>query len=912
MKHAWLFLILLGPRHSGQDASTVVDALDAKLGDFKDATCSITTTELRLYLNVRPNAPARLVIRRDGDAELRCALYDGTIFEVHVDFAMRVTKDGFSYEIQPAWQEMLTPKRAMCIRARTSFADLQGADPLLLPTFYPIRLFMDDSLLFYSLAPKRYFGLEKDLVLLPPRADGTTVLGSKTTVKEPIKALGIPFVVAAPIEKRWYVKDGRIDRMWMRIDLGKSGYAAMMVSTVAARDAGGRPTKILMSLSTLYQGRPQLFDPVERIVAYDAVNTGVVVSAPSADDVAYADAALKPSSAYGKKKDATSLASLAAHRLWIRSMIKSIFMVDLGPVEEEKAIEALEALRELRPKDEFIPLNLLPLHHGSEKGKALIKDVDLPATSWKAVKAAAAGEGFSEQRLTAVLSAGGVDLKTATVDQWKGVLAMFDADEVSAWATKTSSTPAGLHIALYAKMGFESGVAHLLRAIELEPRNDGWAVSVAGSLLVTKTPSEAAIKTAAALGDASLDALVLLRDGKKEEARTKAKEAEKLAAASLAHARNLTSVYAGLDDYESAMRSAKRLAALAVERGTWELGSDGPMRLVAEMAVARKDAYAVAELVAPFLQRYPWVANSYLDNVPYQAVAEAWAADHASEGAKVALVAKVAASATFTAINGVAVLRAALAKSETREVTLALAEMTADPAAAMELYQKSLAAGAPASAIIRAIYCAGKAEKTDVAAGFLKLLPALTTAAELENASQAALAAGDFDAALRFARAMEDHARRPFILYGLIAEARKDPEDAIRWYTRDMKEAADPFEPYTGAVEFDIFGRFSARTNKLLASDLRKKLMAALGEEYFLKKLLEAKHEPLAVDEEKKARDAFAALSSDDLGARDEAEETLLKAGRRVTPIIKAGLDSTDSDLKERVRRILAKLAEPQ
>ena len=180
---------------------------------------------------------------------------------------------------------------------------------------------------------------------------------------------------------------------------------------------------------------------------------------------------------------------------------------------------------------------------------------------------------------------------------------------------------------------------------------------------------------------------------------------------------------------------------------------------------------------------------------------------------------------------------------------------------------------------------------------------------EVGDAAQAAMQAGDYDQAMNFARALEDHARHPFVLYGKICEARKAFEEAVRWYNRDAKETGDALEQYVG-LPYDA-GIWGTGRGKVTASDAKKKLLAALGEDYFFKKLLDAKAPALSADDETKAKQAFTALTAEDLSERDSAEESLLKLGRGAVPILKAGLDSTDSDVKERVTRILRRLAEP-
>lgn len=94
--------------------------------------------------------------------------------------------------------------------------------------------------------------------------------------------------------------------------------------------------------------------------------------------------------------------------------------------------------------------------------------------------------------------------------------------------------------------------------------------------------------------------------------------------------------------------------------------------------------------------------------------------------------------------------------------------------------------------------------------------------------------------------------------------------------------------------------------------DARKKLLQKLGPDYLISRFLQQRFEPLSADQDKAVKAAVEKLASDESRERDAGFDALKKIGPRATPLLRSLLESSEPEVKGRVRQLFAEWAEPR
>jgi hypothetical protein len=914
------------------DVSTIVGKVDEALGPFRDANLTVTGTSRSSWFPLIVQGGVKLKIRRTGEAVLSATFDDRELAGGRVSYRAVMGADQAVFEVRP-WLDDVAQGRAapLHLRARMAMtpAAFADADLLVLPTAYPVRLFIDEPLLYYAMAPKRYFALVPELKIVAREPE--LVLHSRVLMKEPIKALGVPMLQAAHVDRRFVIdpKTHRLERVMVRVDLGRGMYGTMMSSRVTERDARGLPTKIEVREAAVQQGNVYDREAYTRLVAYDAVDKGFDLPGFDAS-LAYADAVLKSSSVYAKAverapEDANAHASLAASRLWPKRVVAGMLDSTLKAASDEKALDPLEAVARLCPKDTAAALNVLALQSDAAKRAQIFEG----ATGELAV--ARAADAFLREdaagALAALPSGDLPEFAAATARRIRAAalvragragdavpliepesLALLSIKDVAALEAELLRTPA------------EGASLALARHLRVEPER---AAKVLAKLLSgaseeckRKAGVLAVELTATSLADALAGtAYGLMLAGKPAEALAAlSKQPRRAEDAPLASAVAVALSKGG--DADTTLRAVELFLELDPSGGEMKTDADTPFSALAAVFESRRKPHEVAKLIAGSkTSTRQWHAFFGFQRAgQQQAFAKAaatWAQENPKATEDVLDLAWTASALAFgNASAGAPVLAAAAgAGADDPRLLLELAFLTPDLPQSRDLYAKVLSkapAESRAAHVLRAVESALRTGHADRAKEFAPLAPASVDDAPTALKLARALAdAGDADRAMSVARGLEHLGRRPFVLFGQIAESKQDYEAAVRWYNRDVREGAD-------ALELEESEEGSFRRRKLTAGEAKKALMKKIGEDWFVERMLAAPAESLPEADAREVKRLYEQLTSEEIGARDEAEAGLTKFGRRAVSVVRAGLESADEDIRSRVRALLRKWAEPE
>jgi hypothetical protein len=209
---------------------------------------------------------------------------------------------------------------------------------------------------------------------------------------------------------------------------------------------------------------------------------------------------------------------------------------------------------------------------------------------------------------------------------------------------------------------------------------------------------------------------------------------------------------------------------------------------------------------------------------------------------------------------------------------------------------------------------AGALDRLDLAAA--SLVPYLSAVGQLyEQAGAVEKAIGAYrkflDAASNAYAAVTSGV---FARLGRLYEKRDEIEEAYRVYSRGMKAVQEAKAKYGEAVVArPRLGPDGKRVeNDADPAALRAALLKRVGEDYFIRKMLEKPAGPLGADAERRVKELYEKLRSDSIVERDEAALELRKIGPAAAPLLKPGLESGDAEFRARVRQILAEWAEPR
>ena len=93
---------------------------------------------------------------------------------------------------------------------------------------------------------------------------------------------------------------------------------------------------------------------------------------------------------------------------------------------------------------------------------------------------------------------------------------------------------------------------------------------------------------------------------------------------------------------------------------------------------------------------------------------------------------------------------------------------------------------------------------------------------------------------------------------------------------------------------------------------MREELARKAGPDYFINRLLASDLPRLSEPEQGSVADSFRMLSSDNPSERDAACQRLRKIGPGSAPFLKKGLESSDGEVRSRVRALFDDWAEPR
>jgi len=906
---AAMLLLAAGLTATAQDAPEIVDKMDAALGGFKDATCQVRGHERGGWFPLAVQDAVRVRIKRTGEAELTATFDEREIIRGRCSYSASFGAEHATFTVRPHANDA-----PLHLRARCPMKALAEGDFMVLPTAYPIRLFLDEPLLYYAMAPKRYFALVPELKVVEPldsagglardKRDVPIVLSSRVLIREPIKALAIPLLQSATLDRRFVIdpKTHRLERMAWRIDLGRGQAGTISASRVLEWNDRGLPTKIEVRETAIQRNRLFERKPYVRTVAYESIDSGWEMAAPPAD-VAYADAILKSPSAY-KDDTADAHASVAASRLWVKRVVAGLLDTGAKVGSDEKALEPLHAQAKLTPKDPVVLMNLLALEHDKEKRAAVVEMSRAAGHPELAIARAAldpekALEELAGARdlpefargaetalsIAALVRAGRAmeaAKRVANVDD----LALADGPALGDALLKSEAPPEQALIALAWKTEERERRVKLLEKL-LAGRPSAAVLEQAARLAwVAKAEG-----LAPALGAHPYGALL----------RGKPKEAlAGLAKGDAALAGEVSGALGAGEDHDATLEACRAYFRLDQSDTWWGEGSGGPYWALMRVFAARKKpeeiARAVGSMSRDMYTRTQWnlrlVMAGHGDESGKAALAYAGANPKSAE---ILALSRLMTGDPAT-VSPAQVLEAAVgAGAEDAAVHLELALVSEDRRSA-DLYAKWLSkapAGELALHAPRAVRAAVMSGRPEMAREFAKLLPA---EAEGDHSSLAEMLARAeaFERAEAVVGEMENRGRKPLVLRGMIAELRKDYESAARWYNRDVREGGDRMGEVSGGAA-------------------RAALAKAIGEDWFVERMLAGAAPALSAEDEREARRLFEHLTSEEITARDEAESELTKRfGWRAAWIVKAGLQSKDDDVKTRVRALLRKWAEPQ
>ncbi len=211
---------------------------------------------------------------------------------------------------------------------------------------------------------------------------------------------------------------------------------------------------------------------------------------------------------------------------------------------------------------------------------------------------------------------------------------------------------------------------------------------------------------------------------------------------------------------------------------------------------------------------------------------------------------------------------------------------------------------------------AGDTMKARAALGEIDL-KALVNGATAEQLAEACAEVEDWDRGLAACRRAYELGRKPHFRMGQIFEKKGDFMQAILYYNRDIAEPQtrkslaqqmeEEMRRQVGETE-DPDEKREPRNGK----EARERLLGRLGPDYLLNHFLKRTFDPLPPGEEAGVKAAARRLSSDSIVDREEAYETLRKAGPNAAPLLRHLLDSTDEEVRGRARRLFTEWAEPR
>ncbi len=288
----------------------------------------------------------------------------------------------------------------------------KAVDPYFLPSGFPVRLFIDDPMVYYELEPRAFFGYEANLACEGTRVeDGRNcyVLSSHLSPSEITKKLhGSEFIFLAS-RKEFFVdvETGRLIRLrWsatMHQSMGGQDQdeRGVLVATPGTRtevaDGVSLPTSCSWAFFDEKRGNARDTEMVHTFRSFRA-NTGVaaesIVSESERADL-YADAALMTPAEYEailKKdpKNVNALYSLAIAR-GTPSMMEA--MMGGGEAKPVKILGTLEQVMTSRPEAESPVLNFLAaaeMEDGAEKAAPILEKIEAGVIRGERVRLVAA------------------------------------------------------------------------------------------------------------------------------------------------------------------------------------------------------------------------------------------------------------------------------------------------------------------------------------------------------------------------------------------------------------------------------------------------------------------------------------------------------------------------------------------
>jgi tetratricopeptide (TPR) repeat protein len=130
-----------------------------------------------------------------------------------------------------------------------------------------------------------------------------------------------------------------------------------------------------------------------------------------------------------------------------------------------------------------------------------------------------------------------------------------------------------------------------------------------------------------------------------------------------------------------------------------------------------------------------------------------------------------------------------------------------------------------------------------------------------------------------------------------------DPEAQMRKMQREMRRRTPNLrKPEKSPEEAEPENGEEART----------RLLQKLGPNFLISRHLGQIFEALTAAEEKTVKDALEKLSSDESRERDSGYDAIRKIGPRATPRLQPLLESSEAEVKSRVRQLLTEWAEPR
>ncbi len=209
---------------------------------------------------------------------------------------------------------------------------------------------------------------------------------------------------------------------------------------------------------------------------------------------------------------------------------------------------------------------------------------------------------------------------------------------------------------------------------------------------------------------------------------------------------------------------------------------------------------------------------------------------------------------------------------------------------------------------------AGDAEGTKAVLAKLDLGSSDVQPWELWHAGELLEGAAMLEEAAAALRRLEPEGYRPYVKLAALYTAQKNWTEAMRNLNRAIAFGFDAQILGPQSFQDQLMGRRGQPDEKKEATpeSLRADLLKKVGDDYFIERLMESKLPALSDEDAKRAKDAFAKVSSDDVGDREEGIETLRKIGPACAAIIKPGLKSGDDEVKLRIRTLMNDWAEPR